>query len=47
MGIAVLVLDAFAPRRDMARGFVERVLNITESMLLADAYVSFPRTLFR
>jgi len=38
MGIAVLVLDAFAPRRDMARGFIERVLNITETMLLADAY---------
>jgi len=38
MGIAVLVLDAFAPRRTMARGFVERVLNITETMLIADAY---------
>lgn len=38
MGIAVLVLDAFAPRRDMARGFVERILNITEAMLIADAY---------
>jgi dienelactone hydrolase len=38
MGIAVLVLDAFAPRRGMARGFVERILNITEAMLIADAY---------
>jgi dienelactone hydrolase len=38
MGIAVLVLDAFAPRRHMARGFVERVLTITETMLIADAY---------
>jgi dienelactone hydrolase len=38
MGIAALVIDAFAPRRDMARGFIERILNITETMLLADAY---------
>jgi dienelactone hydrolase len=38
MGIAALVIDAFAPRRDMARGFVERILNITEIMLIADAY---------
>jgi dienelactone hydrolase len=38
MGIAALVIDAFAPRRDMADGFIERVLNITETMLLADAY---------
>jgi len=40
MGIAVLVLDAFAPRRDLARGFIQRVLNITETMLLADAYAA-------
>ena len=38
MGIAALVIDAFAPRRDMGRGFVERILNITETMLIADAY---------
>jgi dienelactone hydrolase len=38
MGIAALVIDAFAPRRDMADGFIERVLNITETMLVADAY---------
>ena len=38
MGIAALVIDAFAPRRDMGRGFIERILNITESMLIADAY---------
>lgn len=38
LGIAALVIDAFAPRRDMGRGFVERILNITETMLLADAY---------
>jgi dienelactone hydrolase len=40
MGVAVLVLDAFAPRRQLARGFIERVLNITETMLLADAYAA-------
>jgi dienelactone hydrolase len=38
MGIAALVIDAFAPRRDMGRGFIERILNITETMLIADAY---------
>ena len=38
MGIGALVIDAFAPRRDMARGFIERILNITETMLIADAY---------
>jgi dienelactone hydrolase len=38
MGVAALVIDAFAPRREMARGFVERILNITETMLIADAY---------
>jgi dienelactone hydrolase len=40
MGIAALVIDAFAPRREMGRGFVERILNITESMLVADAYAA-------
>jgi dienelactone hydrolase len=38
MGIGALVIDAFAPRRDMGRRFIERILNITETMLLADAY---------
>jgi dienelactone hydrolase len=38
MGIAALVIDAFAPRRDMGRGVLERILNITETMLVADAY---------
>ena len=37
-GIAALVVDAFASRRDRGRGFVERLLNITEAMLIADAY---------
>lgn len=38
MGVAALVVDAFAARRDMATGFVERLLHITEAMLIADAY---------
>jgi dienelactone hydrolase len=38
MGVAALVVDSFAPRRDKATGFIERLLEITESMVLADAY---------
>ena len=38
MGIAALVVDSFGARRDRGTGFLERVLNITEAMLLADAY---------
>lgn len=38
MGIAALSVDAFGARRDRARSFVERLLEITEAMLLADAY---------
>jgi dienelactone hydrolase len=38
MGIAALVIDVFAARSDRARGFTERLLNITESMMVADAY---------
>ncbi|MGM0562219.1 MAG: dienelactone hydrolase family protein [Pseudomonadota bacterium] len=40
MGIAAAVVDVFAPRRDMATGFIDRLLNITESMMLADAYAT-------
>lgn len=38
MGVAALVIDAFGARRDRASGFTERVLNITEMMVLSDAY---------
>ncbi|MGP1394885.1 MAG: dienelactone hydrolase family protein [Inquilinaceae bacterium] len=38
MGIAALAVDAFAARRDRASGFTERLLEITETMLVADAY---------
>jgi dienelactone hydrolase len=37
-GVAALVIDVFAPRRDRATGFVNRLLQITEAMFLADAY---------
>jgi dienelactone hydrolase len=40
MGIAALVVDAFAARRDLAQGFVQRLLEITEAMVLADAYAA-------
>ena len=40
MGVAALVVDSFAPRRDRARGFTERLLKITETMVLADAYAA-------
>lgn len=38
MGVAVLVIDTFGARRDMATSFIGRVLNITETMFVADAY---------
>ncbi|GIX08801.1 dienelactone hydrolase family protein [Elioraea sp.] len=40
MGIAALAVDSFAARRDLATGFTDRLLNITETMLLADAYAA-------
>ena len=38
MGVAALVVDVFGARRDRARGFVQRLIEITEAMALADAY---------
>lgn len=38
MGIAALVVDAFAARRERGMGFTDRLLNITETMMMADAY---------
>ena len=40
MGIAVLVVDTFGARRDRATTFIARVLNITETMFVADAYAA-------
>lgn len=39
-GVAALVVDAFAPRRDRATRFVDRLIEITEAMLLADAHAA-------
>ena len=38
MGVAALVVDSFGARRERGTEFLERVLNITETMMLADAY---------
>jgi dienelactone hydrolase len=38
MGVAALVVDVFGARRDRGTGFTARLLNITEAMVLADAY---------
>ena len=38
MGVAVLVVDTYGARRGMATGFIGRVLHITETMFVADAY---------
>lgn len=37
-GVAAMVIDVFGNRRDIATGFTQRVLNITEAMYLADAF---------
>lgn len=38
MGAAALVVDSFGARRDRATGFIDRLLEITETMILADAF---------
>ena len=40
MGVAVMVVDTFSARTDMATGFTQRLLNITETMMMADAYAA-------
>lgn len=40
MGIGAVVVDVFGARRDLATGFIDRVINITETMALADAYAT-------
>ena len=40
MGIAALLVETYDSRRDLAIGFIERVLNITETMFVADAYAA-------
>jgi dienelactone hydrolase len=38
MGAAALVIDSFGARRDRATSFTDRVIHITETMMVADAY---------
>ena len=38
MGVAALVIDTFGARRDRATSFVDRLIEITETMMAADAY---------
>ena len=38
MGVAAMVVETYASRTDLATSFIDRVLHITESMFLADAY---------
>jgi len=40
MGIAVLVVDSFGGRPDRGSSFTERLLNITETMFVADGYAA-------
>ncbi len=38
LGVAVLVVETYNAREDLARGFIGRALHITETMFDADAY---------
>jgi dienelactone hydrolase len=38
LGVAVLVIDTFGSRPEMGRGFAARLIHITETMQVADAY---------
>ena len=38
MGVAVLVIETYASRPDLGSSYLTRVLNITETMFVADAY---------
>ena len=40
MGVAALVVDTFGSRRDIATAYVDRVLRITETTMVADAYAA-------
>jgi dienelactone hydrolase len=40
LGLAALAIDSFAARRDRGTSFIDQLINITESMLLADAYAA-------
>jgi dienelactone hydrolase len=38
MGVATLVPDSFGSRRDIATSYIDRVMNITETAMMADAF---------
>jgi dienelactone hydrolase len=38
LGVAALVVDVFGARRDRGTRFIARLVNITETMMIADAY---------
>jgi dienelactone hydrolase len=38
MGVATLVVETFGSRRDIATSYIDRVMNITETTMLADAF---------
>lgn len=40
MGIAVLLVETYASREDLATSFIDRVVHITETMFVADAYAA-------
>jgi dienelactone hydrolase len=40
MGVAALVVDSFGARRDRGSSYTERLLNITETMFVADGYAA-------
>ena len=40
MGIAALVVDTFGSRTDIATEYVDRMLKVTETMMVADAYAA-------
>ena len=38
MGVATLVVESFGSRRDVATSYIDRVMNITETAMMADAF---------
>lgn len=40
MGLAAVAVDVFAARNDGGGGFVRRLINVTETMMLADAFAA-------
>lgn len=40
MGVATLVIDVFGARRERWTNFIERLLAVTETMMMADAYAA-------